>query len=216
MILKREFTFREKILILVAAVLALGLIYYNFVYKYFQNQIALYSTASLEDELMVEQNKAMRISQMQQIIEESKGKVKGDLSVYNNQSAEIIEMGKIFDEDGDNVSISWSDPVLTGTIIRRDVNISFHTDSYQKFKNVLKKMSEMQYRCLIGNVTVSDGRNDNVEGIAASDDINASISVTFFETSEGATSLAGLTVNNVDTDLSDSELAQRAHAYDDK
>lgn len=215
MILKREFTFREKILILVAAVLALGLIYYNFVYKYFQNQIALYSTASLEDELMVEQNKAMRISQMQQIIEESKGKVKGDLSVYNNQSAEIIEMGKIFDEDGDNVSISWSDPVLTGTIIRRDVNISFHTDSYQKFKNVLKKMSEMQYRCLIGNVTVSDGRNGNVEGIAASDDINASISVTFFETSEGATSLAGLTVNNVDTDLSDSELAQRAHAYDE-
>ena len=48
-----------------------------------------------------------------------------------------------------------------------------------------------------------------------STELNASISVTFFETSEGATSLAGVTIDNADTDLSDSELAQRAHAYDE-
>lgn len=212
--LKRELSFREKLLVLIAAVLALGLFYYNFVYKFFQNQMTLYDTANLEDELMVEQNKAMRISQMKQIIEESQGKVKGDLSVYNNQSAEIIEMGTIFDEDADNVSITWSDPILNGTIIRRAVNITFHTDSYSKFKNVLRKMSEMKYRCLIGNVTVSDANNTDSSGIASSNSINASISVTFFETSEGATSLAGLTIDNADTDLSDSELAERAHAYD--
>ena len=212
--LKREFTMKEKILILVAAVLALGLLYYNFVYKFFQNQMALYDTAALEDELMVEQSKAMRISQMQQIIEESVGKVKGDLSVYNNQSSEIIEMGTIFDEDTENVSVNWSDPVLNGTIVRRDVNITFHTASYENFKNVLRKMSEMKYRCLIRNVTVSDGDSRASDGLQKSSDINASISVTFFETTEGATSLAGLTIDNADTDLSDSELAQRAHAYD--
>ncbi|MBR3346061.1 MAG: hypothetical protein IKG37_03180 [Solobacterium sp.] len=212
--LKREFTMKEKILILVAAVLALGLLYYNFVYKFFQNQMALYDTAALEDELMVEQSKAMRISQMQQIIEESVGKVKGDLSVYNNQSSEIIEMGTIFDEDTENVSVNWSDPVLNGTIVRRDVNITFHTASYENFKNVLRKMSEMKYRCLIRNVTVSDGDSRASNGLQMSSDINASISVTFFETTEGATSLAGLTIDNADTDLSDSELAQRAHAYD--
>ena len=212
--LKREFTMKEKILILVAAVLALGLLYYNFVYKFFQNQMALYDTAALEDELMVEQSKAMRISQMQQIIEESVGKVKGDLSVYNNQSSEIIEMGTIFDEDTENVSVNWSDPVLNGTIVRRDVNITFHTASYENFKNVLRKMSEMKYRCLIRNVTVSDGDSRASDGLQKSSDINASISVTFFETTEGATSLAGLTIDNADTDLSDSELAQRAHAYE--
>ena len=212
--LNREFTAKEKILILVAAILALGLIYYNFVYRYFQNQIKLYDTVALEDELMVEQNKAMRISQMKQIIEESEGKVKGDLSVYNNQSAEIVEMGRIFDEDGDNVNITWSDPIMSGTIIRRDVNITFHCTSYQNFKNILQKMSEMKYRCLIGNVAVTDANTKESVGIAESGDINASISVTFFETSEGAVSLAGVTIDKADTDLSDSELAQRAHAYD--
>ena len=154
--LNREFSAKEKLLLLVAAVLALGLFYYNFVYKFFQSQYALYDTAKIEDELLVEQSKSTRIAQMKQIIEESKGKVKGDLSVYNNQSAEIIEMGMIFDEDADNVSISWSEPVMSGTIIRRDVNITFHCRSYENFKNVLRKMSEMKYRCLIGNVAVSD------------------------------------------------------------
>jgi hypothetical protein len=212
--LNREFSAKEKLLLLVAAVLALGLFYYNFVYKFFQSQYALYDTAKIEDELLVEQSKSTRIAQMKQIIEESKGKVKGDLSVYNNQSAEIIEMGMIFDEDADNVSISWSEPVMSGTIIRRDVNITFHCRSYENFKNVLKKMSEMKYRCLIGNVAVSDANTRESTGIVTSGDINASISVRFFETSEGAVSLAGVTVDNGSEDLSDSELAERAHAYD--
>lgn len=212
--LNREFSAKEKLLLLIAAVLALGLFYYNFVYKFFQSQYALYDTAKIEDELLIEQSKSTRISQMKQIIEESKGKVKGDLSVYNNQSAEIIEMGMIFDEDADNVSISWSEPVMSGTIIRRDVNITFHCRSYENFKNVLKKMSEMKYRCLIGNVAVSDANTRESNGIASSGDINASISVRFFETSEGAVSLAGVTVDKGSEDLSDSELAQRAHAYD--
>ena len=213
--LKREFSAKEKILILVAAILALGLIYHNFVYKYFQNQMVLYDTATLEDQLIIEQSKANRISQMKQIIEESKDRVTGDLSVYNNQSAEIIEMGMIFDEDGNNVSISWSDPVLSGTIIRRDVNITFRASSYQNFKNILRKMSEMRYRCLIRNVTVSAATQNAEGGVEKAEELNASISVTFFETSEGASSLAGLTIDNAGgTDLSDSELAQRAHAYD--
>ena len=212
--LNREFSAKEKLLLLIAAVLELGLFYYNFVYKFFQSQYALYDTAKIEDELLIEQSKSTRISQMKQIIEESKGKVKGNLSIYNNQSAEIIEMGMIFDEDADNVSISWSEPVMSGTIIRRDVNITFHCRSYENFKNVLKKMSEMKYRCLIGNVAVSDANTRESNVIASSGDINASISVRFFETSEGAVSLAGVTVDKGSEDLSDSELAQRAHAYD--
>jgi len=214
--LKRQFTLREKILILVAAVLALGLLYYNFVYSFFQNQEKLYDTSALENELMVETGRATKIKQMQQIIEESQGKVKGDLSVYNNQSNEIIEMGTIFDEDADTVSLSWSDPIMTGTIIRRGVTISFHCKSYQNFKNVLRKMSEMKYRCLIGNVIVSDNDKKEGLGIEKSTNINASINVTFFETSEGATSLAGVTVVKDGTDLEDSALAQRAHAYDNQ
>ena len=212
--LSREFSTREKILILVAAILALGLLYYFFVFSYFKNQIALYDTAALNDELMVEQSKAMKINQMRQIIDESQGKIKGDLSVYNNQSAEIIEMGIIFDEDADNVSLNWSDPILTGTIVRRGVTINFHCESYQNFKNVLRKMSEMKYRCLIGNVLLSDNDKNNEQGIEYSTDLNSSIKVTFFETTEGATNLAGLTVVKDGKNLEDSEMAQRAHAYD--
>ena len=214
--LNRELTAKEKILVLIAAVLALGLFYYNFVYKFFQSQYALYDTSAIENELLAEQNKAMNISRMKQVIADSKGTVKGDLSVYNNQSAEIIEMGRIFDEDADNVSITWSEPVLSGTIIRRDVNITFHCRSYENFKNVLRKMSEMKYRCLIGDVVVSDAKPKESNGVVTSDDINASISVRFFETSEGAASLAGVKKDTRDDGLSGSELEERAHAYENQ
>ena len=75
-------------------------------------------------------------------------------------------------------------------------------------------MSEMKYRCLITDTTIVDAMKDNDAGILESDSMNSSISVIFFETTEGAKSLAGLQIPKEDIDLSDSELAQRAHAYD--
>ena len=211
---KHEFTFKEKALAFIVFILAVGLLYYNFGYKTFKNQLELYNTSPLEDEMLAEQAKATKIAQMKQVIADSRDRVTGDLSVYNNQANEIIEMGQIYDEEGDNVSISWSEPILTDTIVRRPVSISFHTGGYQRFKNILQKMSEMKYRCLITDTTIVDSEKDNNDGILNSGSMNSTISVIFFETTEGAKSLAGLTIPKEDIDLSDSEMAKRAHAYD--
>ncbi len=214
--LSHEFTKREKILLLICAVLFLGFFYYEVVYRNVQARLADYNTDTLVTEIQVETAKASKISQMQRVIEDSEGKVTGDLSIYNNQSAEITAMGEIFDEDADNVSISWSDPVLSQTIVRRDVTISFHCTSYQSFRNVLQKMSEMKYRCLIRDVTVSGYDRNAGTGIQDGNDLNASIQVTFFETTEGASNLSGLTVSQDDSTTDDTlgdELQNRAQAY---
>ena len=213
--MKHEITFTQKLIFGLVLLIGAGFIYYNFALKYFRNQLNMFNTDVLEQELIVEQSKASQIDKMKRIIEEQEGKITGDLSVYNNQYLEIIEMGRIFNEDGYDVSISWDDPYLTDTIVRRDVNIKCSSESYANFRNILKKMSEMKYRCLIGDMTVADGLKKDSTGIVTSSKLNSSIKVTFFETIDGAESLAGLILPE-DYDLSESEMAQRAHAYDDK
>ena len=213
--MKHEITFTQKIIFFLVIMVGLGFIYYSFVLKYFRSQLNIFNTDLLEQELVIEQSKASQIDKMKRIIEEQEGKIRGDLSVYNNQYLEIIEMGRIFDEDGYDVSVGWEDPYLTDTIVRRDVNLKFSAESYDNFKNVLKKMSEMKYRCLIGDMTVADGIQKESDGIVTSPKLNSSIRVTFFETIDGAESLAGLILPE-DYDLSETEMAKRAHAYDDK
>ena len=90
--LSHEFTKREKILLLICAVLFLGFFYYEVVYRNVQARLADYNTDTLVTEIQVETAKASKISQMQRVIEDSEGKVTGDLSIYNNQSAEITAM----------------------------------------------------------------------------------------------------------------------------
>ena len=214
--LNHVFTLKEKIIALVVALVLFGLGYYNFIFQAFQKQIQSFSTDTLESELLVEQSKSAKISQMKQIITESEGKIKGDLSVYNNQAQEIVEMGRIYDEDGYDVSAIWSEPTLEGNIVRRDVSIKFSANSYRNFKNILQKMSEMKYRCLIKDTTVSNGSKEKDSGgLEYTDKLNGAISVTFFETTDGAQSLSGLQIVEDPTDLSDSEIANRAHAYEE-
>ncbi len=192
--LGHEFTFREKLLIILFAILFTAIFVYEVAVVGIDRQMESYSTEQLETELMIEQSKSVSINNMKQIIADSEGKVVGTLSVYDNLTNEILEMSTIFGENADNVSISWSDPVLSGTIVRRDVSIRFTTSSYEGFRNILKRLSECQYRALIKNVTVSGYSSDSDIGLARTDDIDASISLTFYETTEGAQSLSGLTV----------------------
>ena len=56
--MSRSFTKREKILLLIMAVLLLGLVYYRFVIVETANAVERYDVTELESELLVEQMKA--------------------------------------------------------------------------------------------------------------------------------------------------------------
>ena len=77
--LSREFTRKEKILLVACLVLALGIIYYQLVYKGVRTQISQYSTADLEAEIETEQARATQIANMLATIEQNKDKEKGEL-----------------------------------------------------------------------------------------------------------------------------------------
>lgn len=194
--MKHQFTARELLLIVVAAVLAVGIFYYELVYKNVMSSIKKYDTAELVDTLTVAQSKAASEAQMKKVIEqETANPSTGKVVVYNNLANEVSQLGVILNGTAENVSITWSSPTLTDTTVRRQATISFSAGNYETARALIQSIANMPYKNCINNVSLSGNANttDNVTTYTVS------ISLTFFETINGATSTEGLVTDTTTT-----------------
>lgn len=200
--LNHKFSVRETILLLVCAVVALGIFYYEFAFKTFQMTEKQYDTSELETQLTLVQAQAANQKNMEAYIEEHKNDYVGEIAVYNNLSQEVSEIGNVLEGKADNISITWNEPTLTDTTVRRTANISFKADNYDTVKGLIYSIHSLKYRCTIQDVSIDAGSDST---LSSSDSINVSLSVTFYETTEGATSTSGLTVTQDDSSSSEED-----------
>ncbi|NCB32317.1 MAG: hypothetical protein EOM64_00300 [Erysipelotrichia bacterium] len=189
---KHEFSTREKALLLICAALALGIFYYLFAYQNFQEMERRYDTVDLEEQIMIEEAKLSSLKSMQEEIDAAAGQNSGEIAVYNNQSNEIQALNDILQDRASDVSISWTQPTLTGSIVRRNAAISLKTGSYTTGRAILNDLSACKYRLIINDIQMDSGGGDAV--LSTSTSVSVSVSVTFFETIEGASAVTGLTV----------------------
>lgn len=222
--LNHKFTAREAGVILLLVAVILGYIYYYVVYQYFEDQMAKYDTAELEDEIAMEQAKIARLNKMKQELE-SGDVSSATLGVYNNQSEEILALSEILDGKASDISISWNDPELDGTMVRRDVIISFTTGNLVQAGEIIKDLSDCKYSLLIVDLSMDESTyeeeitntvtaeptvvpaDDETSEDLAEDVLPATTTVTstvtkkatnvtvtlrFFETTNGAENLNGL------------------------
>ena len=231
--LSREFTRKEKILLVICFLLVLGIIYYQFVYKGILQQIPENSTADLELEIEMERARSTEISNMLATIDQNKGKTPGKLMVYNNLANEINLVGEVMQGKGEQVTLNWSTPVLNGTIVRRDVSVSLVTRRYSYLKEILHSFNNCVYRCVVRDLAITDnsaatrtvtariGGNMTTmtvpqtrRGIKDSTRMSVSFNMTFFETIEGATSTEGLIIESSSNGTDEpGVLETRAKAY---
>lgn len=186
----RRFSFREQFLLVLCAVIGLGIFYYQFAYKHFEQSMATYDVSNIESEVMVYQAQLARQNSMQEYINANKGKKLGEIALYNNLANEISELGRIF-EGVDDLSISWSDPTLLETIVRRNANITFKVRSYSSVRELIERLNNSTYRCLISDISVSADRDEILDENAY---IKVNIKVTFYERVDETTNLDGLTI----------------------
>lgn len=231
--LSREFTTKEKILLLVCALLALGVVYYQFVFKGVRQQISNYATDALEAEIETEQMRAVKIKEMESVIEANQGREIGDLMVYNNLAAEINMISSITNKKAEKVSVTWDTPVLKGTTVRRGFSITFQTNRYANMKEILDAFNTCKYRCIIHDLSVADnspttrsvvarvgGKMTKINvvnmrrGIRHSTQLNVSFKGTFFETVEGALTREGLIIDKSSQSDEPGALETRAKAYE--
>lgn len=188
----RHFTVRELVLLILAAVIGIGIFYYEVVYKGFQDSIERYKTDDLENETIILEAQVIKQKQMEKYIAENSDKELGEIAAYNNLSNEIKELDRIF-SDVDELTVNWSNPTLTDTTVRRNANIAFNVVGYNNVVDLIKELTHCKYRCLVRDVNVSAVRDNllNDTGI-----IKASIDITFFERVDENSNLQGLTIVN--------------------
>lgn len=182
--LKYKFSNREIILLLIAVMLGLGLVYYSVILKSYNENVAKYDTTNLETELAISDAKLIKYQDMKNYIEQYEDVYVGSVVSYDNIVNLFYNFSDVLDGKVKGINITVGDPVELETIVRRDVTISFIANNNEIVNNILSNFEDCEYRVIINKVQVStkeDGYNLNNSG-----EVNASIVLTFFETTKDA------------------------------
>ena len=204
-ILSRDFTTKEKIMIVVFCLILLGLAYYRFFYVPTQDQIAAANSqkANYETELMEVMAKEAQIRKMKEEIDEL-----GELSnvsrieSYNNSKQEISLLNRVLGP-ATEYSIRFSDINRDGDLLRRNFTLMFKTDSFVSAKRIISSLEESPYRCVLGDIQyqLSLRKADSEEPTRGGrwiddeyfyDVVTVNTNATFFETMYDGVADAGL------------------------
>ena len=189
-IMSRDFTTKEKLLLLFFALVLVALAYYNIVDR--PVRAALASAAaeqeSLQTELQSVQAQLERMHRMRSELDDvTAGGTASEMGSYNNSKLEIESLNRIL---GDTLryNISFSNVTRSNDQIRRNFNLSFTVDNYDTLERVVSALTQNQHRCLIGDLNCNSTRNSNV----LDGNVSATTTGTFYETMVGGTPDAGL------------------------
>ncbi len=188
--LNREFTTREKLLILLLCLILVGLAYYQFVDQPVRTALnnAHAERDSLNTELVAVNAKLTVMRRMRDEMEDiTAGGTVSEMKSYNNSKPEIALLNDILRGTPD-YTISFADVTRDGDQIRRNFTMTFTADSYARIQNIVKQLSESPYRCLVGDLKIGVGRN----GTMKEGPISVNATATFFETMVGGVVDAGL------------------------
>ncbi len=173
-------------------------LYFTILWPGYQARIRAYSSYDLESSIEVEEIKANQLDIMQNEIATASDVNLGSIEVYNNQSNEIRMLDEILG-DTSNISITWSNPTLQNSIVRRSAEINFTVESHSEALSIIEDISNSRYRLIINDLVINgdeelievvDDETNEVSMVNAP--INVSLIVTFFETTVGADNLTGL------------------------
>ena len=188
--MSREFTGREKLLILLLSLILVGLAYYQFVDRPVRTSLnnAHAERDSLATELATVQAKLKVMRRMREEMEDiTAGGTVSEMKSYNNSKPEIALLNDIL-RGTPEYTITFANVTLDKDQIRRNFTLKFTSDNYESAQRIIKQLSESPYRCLIGDLKISVSRGKTLkEG-----PIKVNATATFFETMVGGTADAGL------------------------
>ena len=188
--MNREFTTREKLLILLLCLILVGLAYYQFVDQ--PVRTALNNAHAERDSLLTELTAVnAKLTVMRRMRDEMEditaGGTVSEMKSYNNSKAEIALLNDIL-RGTPQYSINFGNVTRDGDQVRRNFTLQFTAESFDTVVRVLRQLEQSPYRCLIGDLKISASRGGNVRFGT----ITVNATATFFETMVGGTADAGL------------------------
>ncbi|MCQ2463917.1 MAG: hypothetical protein MJ177_11065 [Clostridia bacterium] len=178
---------KDIVLVGLLAVIVIGVVYYMCFLTPLKKEISSVSGQCGELDLQITEleAKAASMDGMQKELDEIFKRPKKEITEiapYDNAKTVMNFLNGILARSNE-YSLSSPDPVIgEDGMVRRVVNLSFTCSKYSTAKSILKSLASWNYRCLLGNVTVSAGDGD--DGNAASvnkSGVSVSATMTFFE-----------------------------------
>ena len=181
--LNKEFSLKERILLIILAVLLLAALYVFAVNQPVKNGIARAEAAIGETETNIQilQSKALKLNDMKAELEE----LRNDVNVqqvpdYDNLPEVISFLNSVLGNATNyQISLSTAFPGDGGEIMRRTAQISYECDNYTAAKDSVKRLESCSYIDRVSNLVISplDLKAPNL----MTDPVKVALTITFFE-----------------------------------
>ncbi len=180
--LQRNFSRREKVLLIILSLLVAAISYYFLVWKPVSERAdaAALRQADAENETVIEEAKLAQMQQMQAEIDEMDALEieSGAASIppYDNAKRVMQLLNGVLTASL-RYEINFNNVAFNGNLAARSLHMRFECDSYEKAKDIVRSLYSAPYRCHIGNFSFrsADGGAMLLGGLSVEMDI------TFYE-----------------------------------
>lgn len=156
-IMSRNFSTKEKVLLIVLAVMLVGLVFYRLIYVNINKALdeANAEAATLQSDLDIAQARAARIQKMEDQLNGSGSTgLLQKMGSYNSSKPETAFLHTVL-ADVPDYTITFDEVTREGDQIRRNFTLNFTTASYDSAESIIKNLTSGDYRCLIGDMSCS-------------------------------------------------------------
>lgn len=167
--MSRAFTTREKVLLVVLAVLLLGIGYFKLILEPINERIetAQAQMAAEQDEMLTSTVQAAEKKRMQGELDElfASGEAM-PLPDYDNSGALLIELHTILDaSDEYTLNFDTLSELDGGYIVRRPVNLTFRTKTYDEARTIIDALHDSANVNVITDISMQFDTRDGSESV---------------------------------------------------
>lgn len=192
--MNRAFTTREKVLLVILAVLIIGIGYFKLLLEPINTSIENYQnmTASEQDEILVNTALLQKKKQMETELEELFAS--GDptpIPVYDNSGKLLVELHRILDKSLDySLNFSGVSTMDVEYLVRRPVSLTFQASTYAQARTIIDELHDSDNVNCISDLSmqINNGNLDYTNEIIHWDEdddsdyyITVSLVITYYE-----------------------------------
>ncbi len=175
--MRRKFSMREQVLMVVLALLLLTCVYYILVDRPVQDTLldASIRQGEAESRMTIASAQLNKMRGMQAALAELEQSAQSDVPDYDNAKM-VVELLNNAMSMSDEYSLTFQPVTRKGAIATRTIHMEFRCGGYAAGKQILQTLLDRGYRCRITSMSVDRNGSDIRDG-----GVTVRASVTFYE-----------------------------------
>lgn len=176
--MNRELTTREKVLLLILAVLVIGIGYFKFVFEPINEQVRELQSAAAQEQSEIDSSivQLAQMRKMEKAVEASKadGQERA-IPAYDNSGMLMRELYQILANTNEYTVDFSAATSREGYIVLRPVTLTFETGTYTQARAIINAIAGSDNLNQISDVNIRNGQN------SSRNTVQTSLVITYFE-----------------------------------